>query len=66
MLESCSPSLTGSKGEDRGCEGGVNRGRIEGKVMRRAGECFDREPALAMPAAIQCHSGLCNPQVQCE
>ena len=51
LLDSCSPSLTGSKGEARGCEGGLKRGRMEGKVMRRPGECFDRDPARAMPAA---------------
>ena len=52
LLESCSPSLTGSREEGRGWEGGVKRGRMEGKVMRRPGECLE-EPTLAMPAPPQ-------------
>ena len=58
LVESCSPSLTGSRGADRGCEGGVKRGRIEGKVMRRPGECLE-EPTLAMPAPHNQLSCMC-------
>ena len=47
---SCSPSWTGSRGEDVG----LKRGKMEGKVMRRRGECLlpaclDDDPALAIP-----------------
>ena len=47
---SCSPSWTGSRGEDVG----LKRGKMEGKVMRRRGECLlpvclDNDPALAIP-----------------
>ena len=47
---SCSSSWTGSRGEDVG----LKRGKMEGKVMRRRGECLlpvclDNDPALAIP-----------------
>ena len=47
---SCSPSRTGSRAEDVG----LKRGKMEGKVMRRRGECLlpacrDIDPALAIP-----------------
>ena len=57
LVGSCSPSWTGSRGVGRAWGGGLNRGKMDGKLMWRRGErlllpCRDRDPALAMPVHI--------------